>query len=462
MTTSTNPWTLPGETDDAVLARMEAMIAPTFDDEALPVPASDDAELPWTSGGAAVGIEPDFEVEGLPTLATGDSQLGWTERTGPLTAPGGAPAPPASAAPAPTGSPLPPPPPPRTGAPLPPPAPTGPVSSAASVTAASSTAASSTFAAPDERSAPLGTAAAPPAPDGREPWSAPEAVHLSPVQLPPPPGAPMPADRPWNARPRRGLVVALVLSLVAAVVAVVLIGTRDPETSAPILVPSDPTLADVPGASGAELPLVLPSSSDIDVDFRSSQVSVVTAWAEGEIRTVITGMRSPEAVSVTVEGSEEGTAGRVTMSRRTVVTPRWLFWREPQRWVRSALPAGAFASYQEILGVRAVDDVVPIEVRPLIEVTQATPVDETTTRYVFEFRTGAFRDQYPELFARWLGMHTSGEEVGERTTVVVDVDDRGVVSRVEVEILDGTVTSTIELSDRTVDVAVPQRFVRES
>ncbi len=411
MTTSTNPWTPPGETDDAVLERMEAMIAPTFGDEVLPVPARDDAELPWTSGGAAVGIEPDFDVAGLPTLASSDAQLAWTARTGPLTGPGAAPAPPAV-----PGSPLAPPAVP-SGTPLPPPVAAGAVAPAAPSAPAASGPSSlpppvATAAAPDRAVDPEDRAADPAPRGGSTSWDAPDATLLSPVQLPPPVVLADLDERPWNARPRRGLLVALALSLVAALVAVVLIGTRDPQASPPpIVVPSDPTLADVPGAPEADLPLVLPSSSGVPVDFRSSEVTIVTSWAEGEVSTVISGMRSPEAVSTTVEGSAVGSAGRATVSRRAVVTPRWRFVREQQRWVRSALPAGVFATYEEMLGVRAVDDVVPVEVRPLIDVTQATPVDETTTRYLFEFRTGAFRDQYPELFARWSAIHTNGEVV---------------------------------------------------
>jgi hypothetical protein len=478
VTTSTNPWAPPEEPDaDAVLTRLEMMIEPSFDDIDLPRPAEAGAELPWLSGGAVVGIEPDFDTTGLPAPAAPDAlhaaaaaQLLAPEMSEPDVGP---PAfvPAGDAAHDAEGT-LPPPlPVGPTGAVPAPPGPGGfapPSATAAATQGESGTAASAEPpTATAEQSATSHETEA--AKDAVAAWSAPDPTSMPEQQLPSPMAVRAAleesqlrrASSPERRRPPLllGLIIAIALVVVAVVVAVAMVVSGDDEGFVPVAV--------VPAAPSGEvveeraIPLVLPAFTPMErtwnsIDVRhenttesSTTVLTLSGPANGSVTRAVTTI---QPIDLTVSPSSE----------EVLLTDKYAFTLGTQGWVRSPVAdVGASDLYGRLLVPRTFDMVVPSQMRALVTVVAVEDLGGAgLRRYTLEVRTGTFATQYPDQAETWAELVAWSEALPDRTDLIVDVDETGLVVSSTVTTLDGVVMVGTALSGEPSTVEVPTQFSR--
>lgn len=486
MTTSTNPWAPPEEPgDDAVLTRLEMMIEPSFDDIDLPRPAEAGAELPWLSGGTVAGIEPDFDTTGLPAPASPDAlhaaaaaQLLAPPVSGPdvgppAFVPAGTtlvnesgvlphPAPPGSAGTLP--------PPGSVGFP-PPSAPVGggehdatdTVAGDRSTTSAETTSGETTSGETTSTDDSV-VAAGPPAD-----WSAPDPASISDHQLPSPmavraaleesrlrrASAPMPRRTPL----RIALFAVAALVVVAVIAAVALVLSGEDEGFVPVaVVPAAP-----PGEVVEEgaIPLVLPAFTPVErtwasIDVRienatesSTTVLVLSGPANGSVTRAVTTI---QPIDLTVSPSSD----------EVLLTERFAFSLAAEGWVRTPVSeVGVGDLYGRLLVPRTFEMVVPSQMRPLVSVVSVEALGGAgLRRYTLEVRADVFATQYPEQATQWAELVALSEELPERTTLVVDVDDTGLVVSSTVTTVDGVVVVNTALSDEPSSVEIPTEFSR--
>jgi hypothetical protein len=465
VTTSANPWAPPEEPgDDAVLARLEMMIEPSFDDIDLPRPAEAGAELPWLSGGAVAAIEPDFDTVGLPTPAAPDTLhasaaaylLAPTQQGPDVGPPAFIPARVPSdgevgARPAPLAPPTP-------GA-FPPP-----------VQAAAADAAVGESDHGDDRSG-VADADAENATEGAgsPDWSAPDPASMSPTQLPSPMSvraaleeaqqrrAAMPRTRPT---PRLvAMAVAAVVAVVAVVAAFSMVLSGDETGFVPVAV--------VPAAPSGEVveeravPLVLPAFTPVERNWTSIDVryekntetstAVLTLSGPAD-QSVMSAVTTIQPIDLTVSPASE----------EVLLTERFAFALGTQGWVRSPVETvGARDLYGRLLAPRTFEMVVPSQMRPLVTVVAVEELGGAgLRRYTLELRADSFATQYPAVAEQWAELTAWSEALPDRTELVVDVDETGLVVSTSIATLDGVVIVSSSVSGEPSAVVVPTEFTR--
>lgn len=446
VTMSANSWAPSDDAEDpSLIDRLEQMIAPSFDDADLPRPADPSAELPWMSGGHSAAIAPEFDTEGLPQVA------GVTPSASTLPA---LPPPPAFAAPAATAPvatlPL------AAPGPMPPPAPLSPLAApGASFAAPMAPVATSSTATAD-----TGATSPPPPPPltGAEPplaWGAPD--PSSAVPLPSPDQVREARERAMSLeqrRPRTPLLVGLAASVVALVaMGVVVVGGGGSADTAPIAVLA-PEVDDAAEAT----PLVLPSFTAVAAEWRSMTVRFETSTGTGR-RTIDLSGPSDLAVVSVIENIVPSDPSQELVSEQRIVTRKAEFVSDGETWSRDKSSDGsAYTVMSQRLVPRSFDDVIPVEARPLVDVLSVEDLDDAgTRRYTLDLRTATFATQYPALFDTWSELNLWSASVGERASVVVDVDETGLVRSTTIEATDGPVTLSSVLSSDASPVSVPPR-----
>lgn len=475
MTTSTNPWAPPEEPgDDAVLTRLETMIEPTFDDIDLPRPAEVGAELPWLSGGTVAGIEPDFDTAGLPAPAAPDAlhAAAAAQLLAPVSSapdvgppayvPAGLPTvggsfapPPGPTASAPPSSP--------TGGFAPPePSPVAPAGAAVDAAteeldgqADATTEHVATSSGHDE-----GTGNA---------WSAPDPASMPAQQLPSPMAVRAALEESMHRRssaPQRrrtpltwALLVAAGAAVIALVAAVTMVVSGDDEGFVPVAV--------VPAAPSGEvveeraIPLVLPAFTPVErtwnsIDVRyenttesSTTVLTLSGPANGSVTRAVTTI---QPIDLTVSPSSE----------EVLLTDKHAFTLGTQGWVRSPVAeVGARDLYERLLVPRTFEMVVPSQMRALVTVVTVEDLGGAgLRRYTLELRAGVFATQYPDVADEWAEMMSWSQPLPERTELIVDVDETGLVVSSTVTTIDGVVVVGSALSSEPSTVEIPTEFSR--
>jgi hypothetical protein len=488
VTTSVNPWAPPGEPgDDAVLERLEMMIEPSFDDIDLPRPAEAGAELPWLSGGTVTGIEPDFDATGLPAPAapgalhgSAAAQLEAPAASGPdVGPPAYVPARDPSDTPMPTaGTATPFGPPPGALAPLAPPASGAFAPPAASAAVAGvvdpqgkaesrpgdPSAERREIAEPDTASSD-DAAAAPPAAD----WAAPDPASMPSVQLPSPMAvrAALEQSKQRRAtqptRKRTPLHIALALAggvaVIALVAAITMVLSGDDDGFVPVaVVPAAPSGEVVEEGS---IPLVLPSFTPVERAWNSIDVRYENTT---EVSTTVLTLSGPadQSVMSVVSTIQPIDLTVAPASEEILLTPKFAFTLGTQGWVRTpADEVGARDLYGRMLAPRTFEMVVPSQMRPLVTVTAIEELGGAgLRRYTLELRAESFATQYPAVAEQWSELNAWSEPLPERTELVVDVDDTGLVVSSTITTLDGVVIVGSALSNESSAVVVPTEFSR--
>lgn len=483
MATSANPWAPPEEPgDDAVLARLESMIEPTFDDFDLPRPAEAGAELPWLSGGSAAAIEPDFDTAGLPAPAAADalhaSAMENMEASPALGPDVGPPAfvpardpsdttPSAAPSAAPGGS--------RLGVLAPPVAAFAPPSATGFPPPGATPATPSTR--PDAAETTRSDTAETTAVEGQEDagpeassvaWSAPDPASMPDTQLPSPMAVRAALEesllrRAGEPPPRRipliAVIVAAGVAIVAAIVAFSMVLSGDDDGFVPVaVVPATPSGEVVEEGS---IPLVLPSFTPVERTWNSIDVRYENTT---EVSTAVLTLSGPADGSVmsVVSTIQPNDLAVAPTSEEVMLTGKFAFTLGTEGWVRSPVEeVGARDLYSRMLAPRRFEQVVPSQMRPLVTVVAVEDLGGAgLRRYTLELRANSFFTQYPAVAEQWAELTAWSEELPDRTELVVDVDETGLVLSSTVTTLDGIVIVGSALSDEPSSVVVPTEFSR--
>jgi hypothetical protein len=479
--TSANPWAPPEEPgDDAVIARLEMMIEPTFDDIDLPRPAEAGAELPWLSGGGSAAIEPDFDTAGLPSPAAAgtlhasaiahlDAPTALGPDVGPPAfVPARDPEDPTVSAPPAGGAPgaLAPP----SGA-FAPPAPQAPadVSHAGFPPPVGADARTDTAESPPTQNDSEDAGSESAEPDVPADWAAPDAASLSPTQLPSPMAVRAALEESRQRRagepPRKQVPLLIALAVAAGVVIVAVVAafsmvlSGDDDGFVPVaVVPATPS-----GEVGEEgsIPLVLPSFTPVERTWNSIDVRYENTT---EVSTSVLTLSGPADRSVmsVVSTIQPVDLGVAPTSEEVLLTDKYAFSLGTQGWVRSPVEeVGARDLYGRMLTPRTFEQVVPSQMRPLVTVRAVEDLGGAgLRRYTLDLRADTFATQYPAVAEQWAELTAWSEALPERTELVVDVDDTGLVLSSTVTTIDGIVIVGSALSGEPSTVVAPTEFSR--